>query len=136
MTERKPGNEDGVDFVERQRQKSNASKREKLEVTSNGFLLYPEEKIEITVEHALELAKVIVLDNDPDSEGSVLRRGKINFGMDKVALASQREQAGLMSNMKLLMTIELQEKSPGHYSKERIFAVAEALIHKLDSTAK
>ncbi|MSU74724.1 hypothetical protein EXS57_03015 [Candidatus Kaiserbacteria bacterium] len=53
MTERKPKTEGVVDFVERQRQKSNSGKREELDETPDGYaFLYPEEKIQITASRA------------------------------------------------------------------------------------
>lgn len=134
MMEEKPKNRNNVvDFVERQRRRGNELKREKLEESPDGYALYPEEQIEITAQHALELAKSIVLDLDIDSEAERIRKGEINFGIDRDKLASQRQYSQIMSNEKLLKTLSLHEKSPHHYSRELILAVAEELVRRLSS---
>ncbi len=128
MTEGKPKIEEGIDFLERQRIRSNNRKRTKLGQSFDGYAIYPEEQIEITAHRALELAKEIIQAHDLDLEKERIRKGEINFGMDKNALANQREEARLMSNESLLRALAFHEKSPRHYSTERIFAIAEKFV--------
>ncbi|MBI4088734.1 hypothetical protein HY415_01425 [Candidatus Kaiserbacteria bacterium] len=130
MSEKKPKVTSVIESTERQRQKSNESKRTGLDATSDGLLLYPEEQIKITAQQALELAQNIVREYGLDSEEERIKQGKLNFGLNRDVLAAQREYARFASNVSLLGTLSFHKEHPKYYATELILAAAEALIRR------
>lgn len=98
MSEEGPKKAEVIDLTERQRRKSNASKRQGLGVTPDGLALYSEENIEITTREALEIAKGIVKNHGLDSEEERFKAGKMNFGFDKRSLSLHRTYVGSQSD--------------------------------------
>jgi len=124
-----------IDLTERRRQKDNESKRIVLKTTPDGNILYPEERVELTTRDTLTMAKNIVQQHSFDSEQERMRKGIINFGLDRVQLASQRGFAQASPSQSLFNILSFHHKNPGHYAKELLLATAEELVRRLSPQA-
>jgi hypothetical protein len=132
---------------ERRRDKENEGKRTALEVSPDNNFLYPEEKVEITVDEALELAnEAIEKYSDPEKLfEDFARRERVNiYRQDYKELdddqlkkeietdrETQRSFARLSTTKSLLRIFDLHRKNPQHYYKIMLLACAEELKRRL-----
>ncbi len=146
MTEEKPKS-----LGERGREKENKGKRTEIEVSEDGYLSYPEEKVEITTEGALESAnKVIQEYSDPEvlfKDFSDRERANAqdperwvpdDATMRKVTESSlevQRDFARPATTDGLLTVFALHNKNPKHYYGTMLLAYAEELKRRLNPPA-
>ncbi len=117
MSEGNPEKGRPIDFLERHIKKINSKKRTELGVSAEGDMQYPEQKLEITAEQALAVARDVVETTDVKT-------------LDAEALARQREYVQYTSHESLLKILELHEKSPNYFGKEYILAVSETFVSK------
>ena len=139
-----------IDIAERRKKKQNAGMETQLGQTPDGYIIYPPEKIEITVDEALKIADdVIEKYNNPQALfEDYLRREKSKSNQDTSYIERtdeelrQRMESSLDFQIKsikktetdgLIKMLALHKKAPAHYYGIIILAPAIELKKRLNS---
>ena len=138
---------DITNLGERIKENQNKEKREKLDVTPDGYFLYPEEKIEITANEALEIADDIIKKySDPQAlfedflnKETAKQHGLYEEKSDgelvkkmEESLISQRKQVEILTTEELIRILALHGKYPAHYYGTLILSSAEELKRRFN----
>lgn len=132
-----------IPLGERRRDKGNEGKRDGVEITPDGYILYPEEKIDITVDEALMLAKQVIKEySDPEAlfrdyatreRNNPSRQfyertddGTLRKELETL-IAHQRSYAALGNMDSLMIKMDFHKKNPNHYYGTVVLATAEEL---------
>jgi hypothetical protein len=136
-----------ISLGEKRKEKENARKRDGVSATPNGYFRYPEEKIDITVDEALKLAKEVVENySDPEKlfadfaerERANSHRGDMELGDNELKkemeadLKTQRSFAAVATMEGLLKVFALHAKKPNHYYGVMLLACAEELKKRFE----
>lgn len=154
----KPENSNIVNLGEKRREKQNIKRRTKTEVSPDGYFLYPQEMVGITLDEALVIADDVVKKySNPDIlyddffnkeavrlYGSDLtsalnllteKSKEVVMGEMEESLSSQKTIVKTLTTENLVNMLASHKKDPTNYYGTVILAVSEELINRLGGTA-